>query len=218
MKILLVDDDPIVRECLETLVNKTGERLQLLQALTLNEGIRLASENEQIGLAFVGLEQLRGRDAKEIAKLHARFEHIPVVILAASEEEHVVLQSLNAGAVGFINKAASTRTLLGAFSAVLNGRIHVPVTVLKGRGLYNSLLHTRLSALAGSLFREQAAEQHTEVEVLRLMLLGFSSRSIAQRVGVSETLVRDHASDFLKSLSVTNRSEAMLVLAGMRRR
>jgi DNA-binding NarL/FixJ family response regulator len=210
VKILLIEDDPIVRECVESLVGKSSGALQLLVATTLEQGIELADNNNDISLALLGLEQLRGRDAKFAKRLHAAHEHIPVVVLAATEAEHVVLQALDAGAMGFINKGGSTRSLLRALRTVLSGGTHVPAPVLKARGLYNlSQNSVRLSIVSRLL----SAPVDQSAAVAQLMFQGRSNRRIAADLRISEVSVRAEVSTLLKTLAVTNRAEAMLVFA-----
>jgi DNA-binding NarL/FixJ family response regulator len=213
VKILLIEDDPVVRECVESLVGKSSGALQLLVATTLEQGIELADNNNDISLALLGLEQLRGRDAKFAKRLHAAHEHIPVVVLAATEAEHVVLQALDAGAMGFINKGGSTRSLLRALRIVLRGGIHVPVSLLKARGSYNLPQGSARSAMTAHLLSAPADDQRAAIA--RLMLHGRSKRAIAESLGVAEAQVHAEVSSLLKAFAVTSRTELILVMAGM---
>ncbi len=209
MKILLIDDDPIVVECLGALVKNVGQPLQLIRAATLAQGITAASIDEQIRLAFVGLEQFHGLDSTVIGALRTRFEHIPVVILASSEAEHLVLGVLDAGAAGFICKDMSTYSLMRTLRSALSGDITVPSSVLKARGLYNPS-HKRTCVVLST----SDLNQSQKIVIRRLMLQGRSNQAIAAFLGIAEPAVRAEISSLLKALSVTSRSELMLVLAG----
>jgi DNA-binding NarL/FixJ family response regulator len=213
VKILLIEDDPIVRECVESLVRKSAGALQLLVATTLEQGIELAVSNGDVGLALLGLEQLRARGARFAKQLHAAHEHIPVVALAATEAEPQVLQALDAGAMGFINKAASTRSLLRALRVVLDGGIHVPVSILKARGLYNCARDSARETAAARWLQPTA--NNPQALLARSVLQGRSNRAIARSLRISEESVRLEVSALLKTLAVTNRAEALLVLAAL---
>jgi DNA-binding NarL/FixJ family response regulator len=211
VKILLIEDDQIVRECVESLVGKSDGALQLFVAISIEQGLDLAADNSDIGLALLGL----GRGGEDVAKFakkfHAEHEHIPLVVLAATEQERLVLETLDAGAMGFINKGVSTRSLLRALRTVLNGGIHVPMSVLQARGLYNPPRDSARSAIAARLLAETAGDQ--QGAIARLMLRGTSNWATAKNLGIPEALVREEVSSLLKILAVTSRAEAVLVFA-----
>jgi DNA-binding NarL/FixJ family response regulator len=212
VKILLVEDDQIVRECVESLVVRSHGVLQLLVATNLDQGIALAANHADIGLTLLGAERSGQHAAKLARRFHAAHECVPLVVLAATEQEEAVLQALDAGAMGFINKGTSTRSLLCALRSVVGGGVYVPASILRARGMYNLPRNAVQCAAVRVSFVSERGDRRAAIA--RLMLWGRSNGAIAANLRISERSVRKEVSALLKEASVTNRSEFILVLAG----
>mgnify|MGYP005850523851 CR=1 FL=1 len=140
----------------------------------------------------VGLEQIRD--------LKARYACAHVLVLALSGEEGAMREALDAGVSGFLLESASRADLLAAMHIVAHGGLYV------GRDLLHSWLNRESS---GMIERSPDGDGLTprEVEVLRLIVAGYTNPSIAQRLCISVRTVEFHRRNIREKLDVKGPAE-----------
>ena len=131
MRVLVVDDHPLIREALRQVLKALDPDIILVEAAGMPEALAAADENERLDLILLDLT-LPGADGMEaLHALRERHPSFPVVVLSATERPETVMQALDAGAMGFIPKTSSNEVLLSALRLVLSGGVYLPAEVLR---------------------------------------------------------------------------------------
>jgi two-component system, NarL family, nitrate/nitrite response regulator NarL len=199
MKYLIIDDHAILRDGIAVLLRQADRDAIVLEASDGAQGLTMTRDNPDLDLVLLDLEMpgLSGRPAlEEFGKHHP---HLPVVILSSSEDERDVRLALASGALGYVPKSASAKTLLAALQLVLRGEVYVPPLLL---GL--------ASPRSGDGEESVRAEHLTErqMDVLRLIERGKSNKEISSELGLSEKTVKVHVTAIFRALNVENRGQA----------
>jgi DNA-binding NarL/FixJ family response regulator len=196
MKLLIVEDHPMVREGLIAFLRATDEGLEALEAGDAETAMTLALAPGDIDLALVDLG-LPGRDGLSLIGDLARLRPaLPVIALTASNDPRAPREALAAGARGFVPKSANGRALRAAIELVLCG----------GTGDASA---SRAVGLAPRDAGEPALTPRQR-DVLGLVGEGRSNKHIASALGLSEKTVKAHISGVLRVLGVANRTQAAL--------
>ncbi len=206
MKVLLVDDHPLVIEALETRLSKAHDLDIVGKAYSgeqaIDEVARLRPDLVLIDLRMPGMGGLEA-----ITRIKAEFPTTAVIVLTMSESQEHLLQAVLAGAAGYLTKDSSPALLLDAIHAVLAGATTIPTELLR-----ESLRELRRGGASPPRPRAQLAEPLTEREdeVLRLLAQGQSNKLIAEHLSIVEATVKKHVHNIIRKLSVSDRTQAVL--------
>lgn len=207
MKILVVDDHPLVREGVRFALASLQQDVEVLEAASSEAALALAAQHPDLDLVLLdlGLPGMPGIAALE--ELRHRGCAAPVVVLSGSCERADVMAALNTGAVGFIPKLSSSDVMLQALRLVLAGGVYIPpqaIGMLEGpAGL--------AAGVAGPKSVHQLGLSERQQQVLALMAQGKPNKVIASDLQIAEPTVKAHITEILRALQVTNRSQAMIV-------
>ncbi|MGV8941213.1 MAG: response regulator [Lysobacter sp.] len=204
MRVLLVDDQTLVRQGVRSL-------------LSLAEGIEVVAEASDGKQAVEMIPQIRpdvvlmdmrmpvmsGLEA--LQALAVIGELPPTIILTTFDDDQMVLAGIKAGAKGYMLKDVSLDQLVGAIQTVANGGSLVQPAM--SQRLLSGLEHMRNEFV--SLDRPDPLTDR-ETEILRLMAGGFSNKEIANSLGVAEGTIKNHVSNILSKLGVRDRTRAVL--------
>jgi DNA-binding NarL/FixJ family response regulator len=192
MKLLIIDDHPVVREGLAALLRPFEPDAEILQASTRAEGLQLARANPDLDLVFMDLKMPGEGGASSIAEFGRRCPQLPLIVISSSESPADVREALAAGALGYVPKSAAPHTVVGAMKLVLSGEIYIPPLMLEPG------------------VRSEPARRLTERQlgVLELLCNGASNKEIARRLSLSEKTVKAHVTAILRELGVGNRTQA----------
>ncbi len=191
MKLLIIDDHPVVREGLAALLRPTEPGLEILQASGGREGLELATANPDLDLVFMDLKMPGEAGASAIAEFGRRCPQLPLIVLSSSESPADVREALAAGALGYVPKSAAPQTVLGAMRLVMSGEIYIPTLMLNPE-----------PDAGGARLTDR------QLGVLGLLCDGASNKEIARRLDLSEKTVKAHVTAILRELGVTNRTQA----------
>lgn len=208
MKVLVVDDHPLVREGVRHTLASLQRDLAVLEAANAHEALELASQHPDLDLVMLdlGLPGMPGLAALE--ELRQRGCTAPVVVLSGSCERSDVMAALNTGAMGFIPKLSSSDLMLQALRLVLAGGIYIPPQAL---GMLDAPGGGNASGSAGPKSLQQLGLSERQQQVLALMAQGKPNKVIASDLKIAEPTVKAHITEILRALQVTNRSQAMIV-------
>ncbi|MDP2110298.1 MAG: response regulator transcription factor, partial [Thiobacillus sp.] len=159
-----------------------------------------------LDLALVDLNMPGFVGMQGITQYRHRFPDIPLVILSASESPHDIRGALEAGALGYIPKAASTATMLAALRQVLAGTPFVPAS------LGDSHADPHALPRAGFAELRHCGLTARQLEVARLLAQGCANKAIAGMLAMSESTVKVHIAAIFRAFGVTNRTEAVLAI------
>jgi DNA-binding NarL/FixJ family response regulator len=214
MKILLVDDHVLIREAMRSVVRELDGAAVSLEAETARQAKDLLVQHPDISLILLDL-RLPDRDGLEmLAELRSNYPGAAVVMLSAFNDRENVVQSLNAGAQGFIAKTATRDVLLNALRLVLAGGIYIPPEILTASG---APVAPPPKSTAAEERRRPADLGITgrQMDVLALMMQGKSNKLICRQLNLAEPTVKNHVSAILKALNASNRTEAVLAVAAL---
>jgi DNA-binding NarL/FixJ family response regulator len=216
MKVLVVDDHPLVRDALRVHLQRLEDGVDVVEARTGAEVLDLAEQHPDADLVLLDLNLPDIRGFSVLASLRERHPAIPVVVLSANQDQNSVLEALDRGAMGFIPKTASTDVMLSALRLVLAGGVYLPADVLTTRfsqaGMEGSELPSRPTAARA---QTPAAIGLTErqAQVLSLMVQGKPNKLICRELGLAESTVKIHITAILRALKADNRTQAVIAVS-----
>lgn len=200
MKLLIVDDDPLICKSLTLMLSREVD-LEVLGAVQNGEeALAFCQENPpDLVLMDIRMPKMDGIQATRLIK--KRFPRIRVLMLTTFQDKPYIQQALKAGAEGYLLKTDGIAGLGNKLRMVYSGAAVLDGEVLK------TLTTPQLSALSRLTAREK--------EVLALVTQGLSNKEIAAELFLSEGTVRNVISVIMDKLEVKNRTElTSLVLGG----
>ncbi|RIK33986.1 MAG: DNA-binding response regulator [Chloroflexi bacterium] len=203
IKILLADDQALFREGLRLLLSTQPDLEVVGEAHNGEEALRLAASLQpHVVLMDMRMPVLDGVEATR--RLAERQPACRVIVLTTFDDDELVFDGLRAGAVGYLLKASSSARLLEAIRSVARGEsILEPAITAKVVAEFARLANQRprLPPLAEPL-------SERETEVLRLVARGATNREIAAALTLAEGTVRNHLTNILGKLGVSDRTQA----------
>ncbi len=210
IRVLIVDDQPLIRTGIATLLARKADIEVVGQAGNGREALALAAElDPDIVLMDVMMPVMDGVEATR--QLAARGPRPLVIMLTTFHDDERVLQSIAAGARGYLLKDVDHRTLADSIRTVAAGGalIHPQIT---------AQLLPRLSQLATSApvpaappgVEPVVALTPREREILLLLAQGYTNQEIGERLALSIGTVKNHLSVIFAKLNVRDRTQAAL--------
>jgi DNA-binding NarL/FixJ family response regulator len=197
MKILVVDDHALFREGLCYVLNQLEDSVSILEASDYEGAFDVLAANPDLDLVLLDLH-MPGKDGFSVLGASSQqYPAIPVVVLSASRERSDIQRVLAAGAMGYIPKESTGKLMLSAVRMVLSGGIYMPPEMA-----YNPPLEPT-NQKVWSLTPRQ-------LEVLSMIVQGLPNKVIASRLGIAEATINMHVTSILKSLGVSNRTQAAM--------
>lgn len=211
IRLLLVDDQAIIRE---GLANLLGARPELTVVGDADNGQRAIDrvgalyqtpQRPDIVLMDVRMPQVDGVAATEYICRH--FPAVKVLVLTTFDDDEYVQQAMAHGAKGYLLKQTPIAELAIAIQAVHRGCTYL------GPGLFEKAIPQR-DAQTNPIPPAIAALSPREQDVLGLISQGYSNREIAQELFISERTVRNHVTRILSQLQLRDRTQAALFASG----
>jgi len=215
VKILIVDDHPIIRESLHEIAGTLQDSVEVLEAPTAAQALALAERHPDLDLVLLDL--LLPDQSDPFEALRAFREHhdaVPVVVFSAATDRETVQRAIDMGAMGYIPKTAGKPTLRHALQLVLDGDIYIPSEAL-GKYRPNDGAPLPGAADTGADALASLGLTPREREVLALMVRGLPDKRIASRCGIGLQTVKNHLVSIRRKLDVKSRTEVMYKLAKM---
>jgi len=202
VKIFLVDDHPLVREWLTTLLNQQadfqvcGETGKAPEALQLVEAVKP-------DIAIVDITLADGSGLELIKSIKAGHPIVAVLVLSMHDEMLYAERALRAGAGGYIMKSEATQKIIQAVRAVLNGEVYVSPRVA------SQLAQKLISGKKGDVALPVAELSDRELEVFQLLGRGFSTRQISEHLHVGFKTVQSYSARIKEKLNLANINDLM---------
>ena len=200
MKILVVDDHPLIQQALAQTLPQIHGAVEVLAAIDRAGTLAALARHPDCTLALLDLALPGAHGLDLLAELRRDFPRLPVVVLSATHDRATVGAALAAGAQGYIAKTSTPAELLDAIRTVLEG----------GRSVTSDLAPSRpqITGLPGDVF----GLTHRQADVLRLLIQGKPNKLICRDLRLSEGTVKVHVSAILKALNVHSRAQAIAEL------
>jgi len=206
IRILLVDDQPLFREGLRTLLSVQPDFEVVGEAGNGQEALQLASSLlPAVVLMDLQMPVLDGVAATR--RLHQELPNCRVIVLTTFDDDEMVFDGLRAGAIGYLLKDASSEKLGEAIRSAARGESFLQPSVAAKVVSEFARLATKRVVNSNAL-TEALSER--EVEILRLIASGASNREIAATVFLAEGTVKNHVTNILGKLGVRDRTQATI--------
>ena len=201
VKVLIADDQTLFREGIKDLLENEKSIEVIGEAADGNEVVRLAKKlRPDVILMDIKLPHMDGVSATRL--IRKELPDTNVLILSSYEDEAHVMESIQAGANGYLSKMLPAAELVNALKAFANDGVMIPQQVM-GKLLQGL---RQMSSGEGS----PVSLTKTEIRVLVLLGSGMSNKEIAAKMECSVKTIKNHLNAIFQKLEVSNRTEAVV--------
>ena len=199
LRILIVDDHPIVRQGLKQTLTDAAEIGEIGEAATPQEALDLVRQGEWDAVILdIGLP---GRGGLEVLKdIKREVPKLPVLILSMHAEDQYAVRTVRAGAAGYLTKGAATQNLIEAVRKVAAGGRYISPELA-------DRLATELTVDADRPLHASLSDR--EFDVLRSIASGHTVGDIANRLSLSVKTVSTYRAHILEKMHLKNNAELM---------
>ena len=202
--ILLVDDHALVRDGIRRLLEDESDLHVVAEADDGMEMLELI-ERHQPDLAIVDIRMPRLNGIEAVRQLRQSGNTTPCLMLSMHDSEEYVLQSIDAGAFGYLLKDASREEFLRAVHTILGGDRYFSGDL--SNILIRQLIRSDGGVTAKSAEKEEVVLTRREKQILPIILEGATNQDIADQLNLSRRTVETHRFNMMKKLGVSNSSE-----------
>ena len=202
VRIVIVDDHPMVRERLAEVINREADMTVCGEAED-RAGALVMISREQPGLAIVDLTLRRSNGLDLIKDLRAMHPEVRILVVSMQDENLYAERVVRAGAHGYITKQEATRKILEAIRQVLDGKVFLSE---KLSAELLSRMVGKPKATPGSSY-EMLTDR--ELQVFDLVGQGFGTRQIAEQLGVDVKTIETYRARIKDKLELKDASELL---------
>lgn len=194
IRILTVDDHPLLRKGIAALVNAEADLKLIAEASNGKEAVEaFRSHRPDVTLMDLQMPEVDGLEA--IVAIRREYPEARIIVLTTYTGDMQVLRALRAGARAYILKGLVHRELLDTIRAVHAGQKRIPPEIA--------------SELADHATDDQLTER--EMEVVRLIAAGNGNKQIADQLSIGEATVKSHVTNILSKLGANDRAHAVTI-------
>jgi DNA-binding NarL/FixJ family response regulator len=227
MKVLLIDDHPLILSALQSVIQGLGDDVTVVGASTARAARDTLSSTPDFDLVLLDLQLGDADGFAVLADFRASYPALPVVVVSASDRASDVIRAIDLGAMGFVPKRSSNETLFEALRMVMSGGIFVPPMTMgadrpadplqgtPGLAGLGDLHHAAHPSVPAQPALEALGLTPRQRDVLALLLKGQPNKLIARELGLSVETVKDHVAAVLRALNVSSRTQAVLAVSQM---
>ena len=194
IRVLSVDDHPVLREGIAAIINSQSDMLLVAQAANGSEALQTFRELQpDVTLMDLRLPDMSGIDV--LIAIRTEFAEARIIMLTTFEGDVEIQRALQAGARGYVLKSMPPRDLVEVIRQVHAGKKRVPIEVAT-----HLAEHMSDESLTGR-----------EVDVLKHVAGGNRNRDIAERLFISEETVKVHIKHIMEKLGASDRTQAVAI-------
>jgi len=204
MKILLCDDQAVIRDGLEMLLNLEKDFQVVGAAQDGAEAVELAAQKKP-DLILMDLKMPIMNGIEATREIRVKFPNIKILVLTTYDDDEWVFDAIRAGACGYLLKDTSRQKIVEAIRGTMEGKSFIDPAIA---GKLLNQVASRQTQPA-SILTDKLTER--ELDVLRLIAKGINNSEIANQLHLSEGTVRNHVSAILEKLGVSDRTQAAVI-------
>lgn len=199
MKIIIAEDHALFREALKSLILSIEPAAQIIETSTYKQTQDKITQMLAVDYVILDLALPDEHWERGLKQLLIQNAHIKIIVISAYEDILIMRRVCDYGVVGYIPKSVDSKILSSALRLILAGGTYMPIQVASARHDEIFAPHNNSNGLT-----------RRQNEVLHLVAEGKSNKQIAYEMGVSEATVKLHINALLRSLGVTNRTQAVI--------
>ncbi len=201
IRILIADDHSVIRTGLRTILSAEPDFEVVGEAADGSEALRLAHElRPDVVLTDISMPGPLGGGLTVVKRLKEDFPNMQLLVLTVHEDESLLYGAINAGASGYVVKRAPEAELVSAIRAACRGELYIHPSMTR------ALLKTPTKPLTPKPATIEALSPR-EIDVLRLLAKGYTSRQIADTLTLSPRTVEGHRANLMSKLNLHSRVE-----------
>jgi DNA-binding NarL/FixJ family response regulator len=200
IRILIVDDHPLIREGLTALINKQPDMEVCGEADDEDNALRLARQ-ERPDVMIIDISLKQGTGIELIKQVHSLDKRVKMIVSSMHDERLFAERALKAGAMGYLNKQESSQRILKAIRSVLDGEVYLSDQMAQ---------HLLASLTCRGLDRNQSPIEtlsDRELQVFELVGQGLAVREIAERLHLSPKTVERYRENIKHKLNLESASK-----------
>jgi two-component system NarL family response regulator len=191
IRILIVDDHPVVRAGLRSMLG-TQTELEVVGSAASGEEALAKLSQAQPDVLLLDLRMHGMSGIETLLAVKQAGHNVRVIILTSFETDEDIYRAVQAGAHGYLLKDTGLKEMVEAISTVHAGKKYIPREIA--------------SRLAERMMRTDLTPR--EIEILKLLSKGPTNKQIGQALGISENTVKNHVNSVIEKLEVSDRTEA----------
>ena len=191
IRILIVDDHPVVRAGLTSMLGTQAE-LEVAASAPTGEAALALIGPRKIDVVLLDLRMPRMSGVETILEMKRAHYSARVIILTSFETDEDVYRAVQAGAEGYLLKDTSLKEMVEAIKSVHVGKRYIPRSIA--------------ARLAERMMRAELTSR--ELEILKMLSKGLTNKEIGHVLGISNNTVKNHVNSVIEKLEVSDRTEA----------
>lgn len=202
IKVMIVDDQPIVRDGLKMILSLSEDLEVVHTASNGEEAFKLCEENKfDIILMDIRMPVMDGVKATKAIK--EKYPEVKIIILTTFNDDQYIFEALKNGASSYLLKDVESKELINT----------IKIIYLGGTVLGNSVAKRLVSRISGTdESQDSQSLTQRELEISKLVAEGMSNKEIAAKLYITEGTVKNHITNILSKLGLNHRTQIALYI------
>lgn len=214
MKVLIIDDHPLILSALQSVIQGLGDNIEVAVADSGKAARSALAQDARFDLVLLDLHLGDANGFDLLSELRETYPAIAVVVVSASDRTSDVIRAIDMGAMGFVPKRASNETLVAALQQVMSGGVYVPpMSMSTDTGASPAADASPAHDLHAAIHLPQWGLTPRQTDVLASLLKGHPNKLIARELNLSVETVKDHVAAVLRALGVSSRTQAVIAVS-----